>query len=157
MNRRELLRRGGAFTIIGLAGCAGPVESNERQSGVSSHSFKKLSPDETPDEPELTNVSMLSDGTQEITIQGTVSVRNGCIDIRLGSEPEMTSDSDPVRVETMIGTYKPDDSDMCTQAIKPIGYELRITCYPPAHEVVIAQAGVNSDSYTVSVESTGDS
>lgn len=141
----------GSAGMIGLAGCSTDAHGGSNKPGVRSYSFTKIDSEDAPEETEVTSVQQLSDGSIETTIKGIVRVRNGCIDIRLGSNPEMTSDSDPVRVETMIGTYKPEDSDMCTQAIKPIGYKLRINCDPKPEEIVVSQAGENSQVYTLKV------
>lgn len=138
----------GSASMIGLAGCS---DIHTESKGIGSYSFTKIPAEDVSQEPEVTSVQQLSDGSVETIIKGVVQVRNGCIDIRLGSKPELTSESNPVRIETMIGTYKPDDSEVCTQAINSIGYRLRINCDPKPDEIVVSQAGENSEVHTLDI------
>lgn len=149
MNRRKFIGTIGATSLVGLAGCATIL--NQSGSGVMDYSFSKASADNVPDETQITAVEPVTDGGATVTIRGKVHGRNGCIETRVGSEPEMTSSADPTRVETMIETYEPEDSGMCTGAIKPIGYEIVVTCASRPDEIVVSEGGQESDEYTLTV------
>lgn len=150
--RRKFIGLLGTAGILGMAGCTTEQDqmTEEPTTGVRDYSFNTIPADQAPYDAEIISADHQPEGSIEITIRGTVEVRNGCINIRLGSEPEMTSE-DPVRVNAMIGTYTPTEEEGCTQAIKSIGYELIFTCNPIVQEISLAQAGLNSQVYELEV------
>lgn len=150
INRRQIIGAVVSTGIIGISGCSSQQEPEIEDPGVQNYSFSKISSEDAPDNPEINETKELSDGSMEITVVGTVEVKNECMDIQIENKPEMTSSSDPVRVKAVIETYKSEDG-MCAEVITPIGYELNITCKPAAEEVTISQGGINSQTQTLEI------
>jgi len=149
MQRRNFISSVIAVSSIGIAGCSAPKPDTENptpdaEQVVVNHSFEKVSPDETPDEPAITSI----DG-KTVTVRGTITVADGCTTIAVGSEPEFTQDGEAV--EVMIGTQETGD-DMCTQALRDIGFELVFTYEGDAPSTVeLAHAGEDSSSHSLSL------
>lgn len=159
MERRNFLVGCGTITTVALAGCAGSDENDtsnpnptetpgeqtpEKSVTVTDHLFEIIG--SAPAEHRVAKAT-----ENEIIIDGSVDVKDGCTTISLGSAPEM-SDSDPLTIKAMIGTKETGD-DSCTQAIRSVGYRLTITVEgDPVEEIQLEQAGVESQTTTLQVE-----
>lgn len=158
MDRRQFIIGVGVAAATSMSGCIDTTEgesnpdttteSPERDTAtITTHSFTKVSPKETPVDP----TAVLNTAEKSVVVRGTITVPDSCTTIALGSPPEVIS-GDQVRVKTMIGT-KDTGGDMCTQALRELGYELTFSYEGSDIQTVeISEAGVNSEVHTVSVK-----
>lgn len=157
MNRKLI----GLLAVVGLitlAGCVGPTADTPSPTDtagstdtvadtgtVQDYSFTKVDASETPDEAKIVDVRESGD-TTKVVVEGTVTVSDGCKTIVVGSEPEL----EDYQIKTMIGTQDT-GGDMCTQALKPVGYTLEVTYTGNAQEIQVAHAGTDSATHTLSI------
>lgn len=160
MKRRKFLFGVGTVAVASISGCTSPSDSESTPSGtteqperetatVTDSSFTKISPKEATQEPTVTH----NDAENTITVQGIVTVPDGCTTVSLKSSPSITA-AETITAAIKIGTKPTDDAEqkMCTQALREIGYEVTFTYEGTAIEqVTVEEAGVEPESHTVSV------
>lgn len=127
-------------SFIAIAGCA-----QQEQKEVKKYTFSKQNTEKTPTEPEITEIT-----TKSLTVEGTVTVSDGCETIKIASPPEFKENT----VETTIGAEKMDNQEVCTQALEEIGYKLQVEYTGGAPEKLhLSHKGQDDKEYSLVVDS----
>jgi hypothetical protein len=139
MKRRTYLKATTSASFIAIAGC-----TQQKQKEVKKYTFSKQNTEKTPTEPEITEVS-----TKSLTVEGTVTVSDGCETIKISSPPEFKENT----VETTISTEKMDNQEVCTQALEEIGYKLHLDYTGGAPEQLnITHKGPEGKTHTLKID-----
>lgn len=139
--RRDFMAAVAATSIsLTIAGCSSTTEERS----ISDVTFSLI---DTP--PENTRVVSHDESSNKIVVKGSLTVSDGCKTVSLGRDPHYSSES----VVEFTVEQKDTGADVCTQALRTIGYKLEFEYSEGSSPETISvnKKGVESDVVTVDV------